>query len=554
VKCLLSGHNPRETFSDCPYPITIGYSIDFAARRQMDDFVSSLAGGIDELDLSIPPLIAVEGSLFINLNYYTRNMALVVPFDVESFGAPKGMVVSERKPRRMTQLLLPFRLWRVYRQALRTHRTIIPHYRKRLGEIYWSLRECSHVGLDLEHLLQIDFLFQPATLDKAFDFIKAYMIVMMLSIALAQLVNDREPALLNLVVGRGTSTALLGEHMWRLGKVAQRCGDGVGDLLRYGETNLGAYRQLPAAAPLLEGIEQLMRTYGHRAFRNASEFEATRLADQPDLVLLTIAGLMEKSDPPSVRAEAARRVSYQALGQMDSFRRFLWRRLLKIGNRLIEWREENRDTAELQNATYGLAARLLSRYHFPDYPDDYLWFYTFDEFIAFGQSHGEQQVDAAVIKQRRAEWQRNQRRPVLPELIWYDPETEEWSPALEEEPEPLVQEVGALLYGIGASAGSGVIEGVAVVADSPETAAQRMLDMRGPVVLVTVVTDPVWSSLFARLAAVVTEMGGVVSHAATVARENGIPAVVGVRGATQMIPEGVRVRVDATAGTVEILE
>jgi phosphohistidine swiveling domain-containing protein len=71
-------------------------------------------------------------------------------------------------------------------------------------------------------------------------------------------------------------------------------------------------------------------------------------------------------------------------------------------------------------------------------------------------------------------------------------------------------------------------------------------------VLVTHVTDPVWSSLFRRLTAVVTEMGGAISHAAIVARENGIPAVVGVPDATRWIRDGEWVRVDGAAGTVEI--
>jgi pyruvate,water dikinase len=52
---------------------------------------------------------------------------------------------------------------------------------------------------------------------------------------------------------------------------------------------------------------------------------------------------------------------------------------------------------------------------------------------------------------------------------------------------------------------------------------------------------------------VVTELGGVVSHAAIVARENGLPAIVSVPGVTLTVRSGQRLRVDSTAGTVEIL-
>jgi len=74
------------------------------------------------------------------------------------------------------------------------------------------------------------------------------------------------------------------------------------------------------------------------------------------------------------------------------------------------------------------------------------------------------------------------------------------------------------------------------------------------VVLVTHATDPAWSSLFGRLTAVVTEMGGAVSHVAVVARESGIPAVVGAHEATRRIRDGQRVRVDGAAGTIEAIE
>jgi phosphohistidine swiveling domain-containing protein len=72
-------------------------------------------------------------------------------------------------------------------------------------------------------------------------------------------------------------------------------------------------------------------------------------------------------------------------------------------------------------------------------------------------------------------------------------------------------------------------------------------------VLITRLTDPAWSSLFRRLSAVVTELGGVISHAAIVARENGLPAVVGVPGITRRVRDGQRLRVDGAAGTVEVL-
>jgi pyruvate,water dikinase len=71
--------------------------------------------------------------------------------------------------------------------------------------------------------------------------------------------------------------------------------------------------------------------------------------------------------------------------------------------------------------------------------------------------------------------------------------------------------------------------------------------------LVTPFTDPGWTLLFPRLAGVVTETGGLLSHAAVISREYGIPAVLGVTGATRRIGDGDWIAVDGTRGVVEIL-
>ena len=72
-------------------------------------------------------------------------------------------------------------------------------------------------------------------------------------------------------------------------------------------------------------------------------------------------------------------------------------------------------------------------------------------------------------------------------------------------------------------------------------------------VLVTAVTNVGWTPIFPRAAAVVTDVGAPLSHAAIVARELGLPAVVGCGNATMRIRTGDRVRVDGSAGVVEVL-
>src|SRR5205823_12593693 len=78
--------------------------------------------------------------------------------------------------------------------------------------------------------------------------------------------------------------------------------------------------------------------------------------------------------------------------------------------------------------------------------------------------------------------------------------------------------------------------------------------MRPGDVLVAGITTPAWTSLFTMAAAVVTDVGGPLSHSSIVAREYGIPAVLGTGVATRRIPDGARVRVDGDAGTVTLLD
>ena len=98
----------------------------------------------------------------------------------------------------------------------------------------------------------------------------------------------------------------------------------------------------------------------------------------------------------------------------------------------------------------------------------------------------------------------------------------------------------------GTGASPGVADGPArVVAGVGDFARVRPGD-----VLVTTTTTPAWTPLFPSIAALVTETGGILSHAAIVAREYGLPTVVGATGATRRIPDGAPVRVDGDAGEV----
>jgi pyruvate, water dikinase len=143
-------------------------------------------------------------------------------------------------------------------------------------------------------------------------------------------------------------------------------------------------------------------------------------------------------------------------------------------------------------------------------------------------------------------------------------------PALNTPPEQITEPFTMMLYGItteqvrqwldsggrtdnaitGMAASPGVAEGRARVV----THADQLGDVREGEILVAPITAPSWGPIFGRIKATVTDIGGMMSHAAIVCREYGLPAVTGTGSASTTIRTGQLVRVDGTTGRVEILE
>ena len=101
----------------------------------------------------------------------------------------------------------------------------------------------------------------------------------------------------------------------------------------------------------------------------------------------------------------------------------------------------------------------------------------------------------------------------------------------------------------GFAACNGVVEGTARVVRSVDEIAR----LQQGDILVCQVTNPTWAPIFQKISAAVSDIGGSMSHAAIVAREYGLPAVVGTGDATRRIKDGQRIRVDGGRGVVTLL-
>ncbi|HEY9607165.1 MAG TPA: phosphoenolpyruvate synthase [Allocoleopsis sp.] len=169
------------------------------------------------------------------------------------------------------------------------------------------------------------------------------------------------------------------------------------------------------------------------------------------------------------------------------------------------------------------------------YEKEDIYYLTFEEFRDVVRTH---QVDYSIVNTRKDEY-KYYKKLTPPRVIASDGEIIAGKYKRENLPAEAI---------VGLPVSSGVIEGRARVILNMEDA-----DLEDGDILVTAFTDPSWTPLFVSIKGLVTEVGGLMTHGAVIAREYGLPAVVGVDNATKLIKDGQRIRVHGTEGYVEIL-
>ncbi|RKT55069.1 PEP/pyruvate-binding domain-containing protein [Saccharothrix australiensis] len=288
--------------------------------------------------------------------------------------------------------------------------------------------------------------------------------------------------------------------------------------------------------------ETYLRDWGHR-FADEYELSAPRPAEDP--AWLDRLPAADGPDPEDLlaRQAAARDAAWRRLVAAHP------RRAARIGRRLAAFAESTRGRERARSEMvrgFGVLRSFLVRA--ADLTGHDVFFLSLTETLAV--LDGDRRPVAAIPARRRA-YERYRSLPPYPTVIRgrFDPEA--W--AADPDRRTDVHDASAApppAAVAGFPGAAGVVEGVARVLLSVEDGAA----LREGEVLVTTVTNIGWTPLFPRAAAVVTDVGAPLSHAAIVARELGIPAVVGCGNATTRIRTGDRVRVDGGRGTVTRLD
>src|SRR6202043_1043333 len=179
------------------------------------------------------------------------------------------------------------------------------------------------------------------------------------------------------------------------------------------------------------------------------------------------------------------------------------------------------------------AGRLVQAHALGENED--IFYLTFQELHDIVRTN---QVDDQLVRQRKDAF-RSYQALTPPRVLTSDGEVISGAYRRDDVP------AGAL---VGLPVSAGVIEGRARVILNMAQA-----DLEPGDILVTAYTDPSWTPLFVAITGLVTEVGGLMTHGAVIAREYGLPAVVGVEQATRLIRDGQRIRVHGTDGYIEIL-
>jgi phosphohistidine swiveling domain-containing protein len=342
--------------------------------------------------------------------------------------------------------------------------------------------------------------------------------------------------------------------LWETAKTIRRDSESRRVMTEGSAPELAArYREGKLPAAVRQAADRFLEKYGGRGFGEI-DLGRTRWAEDPTHVFEMLINFLQIEDesraPDAVFARSvsaaeesvgriaaavgktrggwikARMVRFfagrarQLMGARESPKFFAVRMMYIIHRELLKLGGEFASAGELEHA-------------------DDLFYLTIAEIRAFA---GREAKDwRGIIASRRSAYEREFRRRQIPRLLLSDGRAfyEGLAPATGDSADRIT----------GSPVSPGVAEGIVHVVLDPREA--KMLPGE---ILVCPGTDPSWTPLFLSAGALVMEVGGLMTHGSVVAREYGIPGVVGVHAATTRLKTGQRVRVDGSRGVVEVLE
>ena len=325
--------------------------------------------------------------------------------------------------------------------------------------------------------------------------------------------------------------------------------DSVAQYLLADDGTFKDYRERLAGTVFIERFSEFLDEYGHRG-RYESDWSLPRLHEQPAPALFAIRERLH--EPPQDAAAAAARQEADAAASWREFEAHLttWQRwtlrprvksvLRRLKDQYV-WREQVRsDLTRILRRVRVLHLTMANRFverGWIEARDDY-FLLKFEEIQPAIDDPRTGSALAGIVARRRAEV--SVLRPLrMPFLM----KTPEMASLLSRMDEPIATGEDALA---GLCVSPGAVEAEVVVMRDPG----EFATMKRGAILVAPATDPSWTPLFTLASGVIVEVGGMLSHASTIAREYGLPALANVKDATRLLSTGDRVTLDASRGRV----
>jgi pyruvate,water dikinase len=401
----------------------------------------------------------------------------------------------------------------------------------------------------VRHLVRFGAAFlDPATLRRLHEIVsaqsRAYMILDRL--VAAWLPARAETLMTELTTGLGTlPNARLTYGLMALSEVARSEARVATFLSSADDDTLGTYRHALASTRFLDGFEELLREFGHRG-PFESDVMSARFGEDPAPLLRIVQIYLGAETLENPRQHVARRQQIQRAARQEvrdalhGVRWLLFSTVCSALQQLLAQRDENRHVttllvSHLRRVVLEIGHR-ATRAGVLDAPDD-IFFVLWEELPSVLRAETDWR---RLVHIRRREREHN-REVAAPDLVRGG-----------ETAEHLRAGVGAggdadgALLGVGVSPGK--VRGKVRILRS----AADMRALSGEIVVLTAI-EPSLTPLFPVVRGVIAEIGGVLSHAAILAREYGVPAVVNLTDATRHLKDGDYIELDGTTGRVRLL-
>lgn len=345
----------------------------------------------------------------------------------------------------------------------------------------------------------------------------------------------------------GNVTAELGLMVGDLADVAREYPEVVAYLGNArNETFYAGLLQVRGGSLFMDELDKFIAKYGMRC---AGEIDLTspRWAEDPTQLMPALISHINSVGPGEHRAKfrkgevEAEHATQEIEARLGFFQRQIFSRLVKVYRNFFGMRENHKYLLILNFGVFKQAildeGRSLVHQGILHRAED-VFFLTLPELLAVEEGRLDRDIpDLIAARQKQHAFEQK----LTPPRVM----TSEGEIITSKRRSTLAPE-GAL---VGTPVSAGVVEGVARVVRRLEDARLRPGE-----ILVAPYTDPGWTPLFNSATGLITEVGGMMTHGSVVAREYGIPAVVGIESATQIIPDGAYIRLDGTQGFVQIIQ